>query len=516
MPKWFQTKSWKKERERYLTPVPPAAEQIRLTENADENLKNIRAALQDTADFMVREIAVCGIKVKLMMFEGQFNLQTLSEILLEPLLQLSLPQPSAEKLENWILNETVLGMDQSQVETLGELFPFLMSGFAGIMIDGAEKTIVCGVQGFSFRSVSEPSAEENVRGSREGFTEPIRINMTMVRRRIKSSSLKMELMKAGVKSRTDLCLLYQTDMVDPQLLEEIRRRIRSIPTDLILESGYIQPFLDSDILSIFSNVGTTERPDTLCAKISEGRVGILVDGTPFALILPYFFNENFQSIDDYTHRPYYAFFERMLKYLAFFFTVLLPGLYVAVGSFHPELLPEALLLTVTAAEQDVPFPLVGEALLIHFIYELMREAGLRLPRPIGHAIGIIGALVIGDAAVSAGLISSPMVMVVALTALSSFVVPGLFQEVTVLRFAFILIGGMLGVFGIALGLAVMGLNLCSVNAYGIPAMAPQSPFQLFAMRDVLFRAGWKRLGRKKLQIYDFPGAEADREGRGRQ
>ena len=507
MPQWFTKKIKEKEQALYVTPKPPQTESVRLTGNATKDLSNIRAALHDTADFMVREITVCGIPVKLMMFEGMFSLQTLTEIMLEPLGDLTLDEPSAQALRDWVLHRAVLGMDQNEVETLGELFPFLMSGFAGIMIDGIEKVIVAGVQGFQFRSVSEPSAEENVRGSREGFTEPIRINMTMVRRRVKSSALKMELMKAGVKSNTDLCLIYQTDMVAPELLRDIRRRIREIPTDIILESGYIQPFLDTDITSIFSNVGTTQRPDTLCAKISEGRVGILVDGTPFALIVPYFFNENFQSIDDYTHRPYYAVFERWLKYLAFFFTILLPGLYVAVGTFHPELLPEALLLNVTAAEQDVPFPLVIEALLIHFIYELMREAGLRLPRPMGHAIGIIGALVIGDAAVTAGLISSPMVMVVALTALSSFVVPSLFQEVTIMRFGFIIIGGTLGVFGISLGLALMIVNLCSVNAYGIPSMAPESPFQMFAMRDVLLRAGWKKLGRKKLKIQNLPGTE---------
>ena len=402
MPQWFTKKIKEKEQSLYVTPKPPPTESIRLTGSAEKDLSVIRAALHDTADFLAREITVCGIPVKLMMFEGMFSLQTLTEIMLEPLGDLVLDKPSPEELRDWILHRAVLGMDQNEVETLGELFPFLMSGFAGIMIDGIEKVIVAGVQGFQFRSVSEPSAEENVRGSREGFTEPIRINMTMVRRRVKSSTLKMELMKAGVKSHTDLCLIYQTDMVAPELLRDIRRRIQEIPTDIILESGYVQPFLDTDITSIFSNVGTTQRPDTLCAKISEGRVGILVDGTPFALIVPYFFNENFQSIDDYTHRPYYAVFERWLKYLAFFFTILLPGFYVAVGTFHPELLPEALLLNVTAAEQDVPFPLVIEALLIHFIYELMREAGLRLPRPIGHAIGIIGALVIGDAAVTAG------------------------------------------------------------------------------------------------------------------
>lgn len=354
MPQWFTKKIKEKEQSLYVTPKPPPTESIRLTGNAEKDLSVIRAALHDTADFMVREITVCGIPVKLMMFEGMFSLQTLTEIMLEPLGDLVLEKPSPEELRDWILHRAVLGMDQNEVETLGELFPFLMSGFAGIMIDGIEKVIVAGVQGFQFRSVSEPSAEENVRGSREGFTEPIRINMTMVRRRVKSSTLKMELMKAGVKSHTDLCLIYQTDMVAPELLRDIRRRIQEIPTDIILESGYVQPFLDTDITSIFSNVGTTQRPDTLCAKISEGRVGILVDGTPFALIVPYFFNENFQSIDDYTHRPYYAVFERWLKYLAFFFTILLPGFYVAVGTFHPELLPEALLLNVSSAEQDVP------------------------------------------------------------------------------------------------------------------------------------------------------------------
>ncbi len=507
MPQWFAKKIKEKEKQLYVTPKPSETESIPLTANAKENLVTIRAALHNTADFMVREITVCGIPVKLMMFEGMFSLQTLTEIILDPLGSLTLENPTPQALQDWILHEAVLGMDQSQVQTLGELFPFLMSGFAGIMIDGIPQTIVAGVQGFQFRSVSEPSSEENVRGSREGFTEPIRINMTMVRRRVKSPDLKMELMKAGVKSKTDLCLIYQTDMVAPELLRDIRRRIQEIPTDIILESGYIQPFLDTDIASIFSNVGTTQRPDTLCAKVSEGRVGILVDGTPFALIVPYFFNENFQSIDDYTHRPYYAVFERWLKYLAFFFTILLPGLYVAVGTFHPELFPEALLLNVTAAEQDVPFPLMLEALLIHFIYELMREAGLRLPRPIGHAIGIIGALVIGDAAVTAGLISSPMVMVVALTALSSFVVPSLFQEVTIMRFGFIIIGGTLGIFGMALGMAWMIVNLCSVNAYGIPSMSPESPFQMFAMRDVLLREGWKKLGRKKLKIQNLPGTE---------
>ena len=216
--------------------------------------------------------------------------------------------------------------------------------------------------------------------------------------------------------------------------------IAKVKMDVLLESGYIQPFLDSGPVSIFSGVGYTERPDTLCAKVAEGRIGILVDGTPYALVVPYLFNEHFQSFDDYADRPYFATFTRWLKYISFFIATLLPGLFVAIGTYHLELFPTPMLYNLAVAESSQPFSLMVEALVIHFIYELMREAGLRLPKPIGHVVGIIGGLVIGDAAVKAGIISSPMIMVVALTAISSFVIPQLYEPMTILRFLFIVVG----------------------------------------------------------------------------
>ncbi|MCI5802472.1 MAG: spore germination protein [Oscillospiraceae bacterium] len=497
------------ERERRTSYVPSGEESgdVRFTGNSLEDMIGIRSQLSGTSDFMVREVTVCGISVHLLMFEGMFNLQTMTEILIEPLTSLALEGPSPQKLLQWVRGRAVLGADQNEVYTASALFPFLMAGFVGVMIDGVEPVIVVGIQGYNFRSISEPSAETNVRGSREGFTEPIRINMTMIRRRIKSPTLVMKLRQAGGKSKTDLCLVYLSDMVSPEILREVEYRLSQVSMDTVLESGYIQPFLDTRRPALFSNVGTTERPDTLCAKVSEGRIGVLVDGTPFALIVPYFFNEHFQSIDDYAGRPYYAAFNRWLKYLAFFFTILLPGVYVAVGTFHPELFPESLLLNIAAAEESTPFPLMLEALIIHFIYELMREAGLRLPRPVGHAVSIVGALVIGDAAVTAGIIGSPMVMVVALTAISSFVVPSLYEPVTVLRFAFIVIGGWMGLYGITLGLALVLVNICGINAYGVPASSPESPFQLFPMRDVLIRLGWRKLGKEKLRVQKLPGSE---------
>ncbi|MEG2597361.1 MAG: spore germination protein, partial [Oscillospiraceae bacterium] len=231
-----------------------------------------------------------------------------------------------------------------------EVFKMAMSGFVVVIIDGIAKGIALGAQGFSFRSISEPSGEVNERGSREGFTEPIKINMSLVRRRIKSDKLKFEMFQLGEQSQTDACLIYKTDVVSQELLREIRKRMGQIKMDVVLDTGYLQPFLEGKALSLFSEVGVTERPDTICAKIMEGRVAIMLDGTPYVLIVPYLFNENFQSFDDYAHRPYFATFIRLLKYFSFFLTIYLPGIYVAFATFHPEALPHALLFNIASSE----------------------------------------------------------------------------------------------------------------------------------------------------------------------
>ncbi len=475
-----------------------------------ENMIALRSLLENSSDLQAKAIEGEGCTVRLLACEGMTSQQSFSELLAEPLTKAMPQMKNPQQLLEWVRVHSALSMDQQELYTYTEVFQFLMSGFAVLLIDGIPLALAFGLQGFSYRSISEPSGEVNVRGSREGFVEPVRINMTMIRRRLKTPKLKFELFQVGEKSRTDVCMVYLTDRASESFVTRTRRRLQSIRMDIVLESAYLQPFLEKRPFSFFSGVGTTERPDTLCAKIAEGRIAVLVDGTPFALILPYLFNEHFQTLDDYTHRPYYAVFIRVLKYLAFYFTILLPGLYVAIGMFHPELFPHALLSKVAAAEQSTPFPLMIEALLIHLIYEIMREAGLRLPRPIGHAIGIVGALVIGDAAVTAGLIGSPMVMVVALTAISSFVIPSLYDSVTVLKFLFILAGGFFGLFGITLGMAMLMVNLCAVSVGGVPATSPATPFSLYALRDLYFRAGWRSLGKRTLKVEDLPGSEMGR------
>lgn len=471
------------------------------------NLMELRNRTAHSTDIIEHRMEVSGIACALLMCDGMLKQELLAEYIAKPLNALKLEHADGEKLMACLTERLFLAADQKPCNTMEDVLTFIMSGFVVILAEGANHGLACGLQGYPLRSVSEPDTEMNLRGAREGFVEAIRSNQTMIRRRMKTAKLKFELYPLGNLGKTEVSLVYLSDRADLKMVEQIKKQLSEVKADTILSVGYLQPYLEGKPLSLFSRIGTTERPDVLCAKISEGRIGILLDGTPFALILPYLFNENFQSLDDYAYRPYFAFLLRLLKYAAFFISILLPGMYVALSVFDPEFLPDQLLFTIVSAEQSTPFPMMLEALLIHFIYEIMREAGLRLPRPVGHAVGIVGALVIGDAAVNAGLVGSPMVMIVALTALSSFVVPSLYEAVAVLKFLFIIVGGTWGLYGIALGLMALAVNLCALNSGGVPMMAPLAPFSTESMRDTVWRQGWKKLSQKTANIPGMPGSK---------
>lgn len=493
----------------YVPAQPDADKEAKLTPSLQEKLVELRRQVDNSEDLVIRRFTASGVAMAVVGYETMFNLQTMTQLVLQPLTKVQLDQPDPQLLLEWIRHDAVLGMEQNEVYTYGELFKMAMSGFIVMLVDGVTQAIAVGVQGYNFRSVSEPSSETNVRGSHEGFVEPVRINISLVRRRIKSTELKFEKMTLGERSSTDIYLVYMRDVVSEEMLLAIRRKLGRAKLNIVLNSGYLQPFLEGKPLSFFSGVGTTERPDTLAAKVSEGRIGILVDGTPFALVVPTLFSEYFQSMDDYAYRPYYTVFIRALKYVAFFGSMLLPGTYVGVVTFHPELLPSSLLFNLAASMESTPFPLMFEALFLMLLYEIMREAGLRLPQAVGHAVSIVGGLVIGDVAVRAGLVSTSMVMLVALTAISSFVVPMLYEPLMVLRFIFIIIGGMLGLFGLALAFAALMINLCALDSQGVPITAPVTPFQLYGGRDVLFRESWKYLGRRSLSVGNVPGTEEE-------
>ncbi|MDE7398921.1 MAG: spore germination protein [Oscillospiraceae bacterium] len=479
-----------------------------LDTSLDKNLKNIKTFTAGSSDIIIKTGAVCGNRIAVITCEGMAGTGTLAELVYSKLNALSnVEMLPPDELMSRFFGVYLIAAEQLNLTALGDLVLKVQSGFAAVLVEGCTTAIGIGVQGYKSRGIDEPSSELNVRGSREGFVEVIRTNMSLIRRRIKSPTLVFEMQTLGDRSNTDICLCYISDKVSPKLLESVKRRLKSIKLNTILESGYIQPYLEGKGGWFFSECGTCERPDTFAAKLYEGRVGILVDGTPFALIVPHLFIESFQTLDDYTQKPFYSFFIRLVRVIAYMITLFLPGAYVAIASYNPEMLPSALILNLAAAEQTAPFSLMVECLFIHFMYEILREAGIRLPRPIGHAIGVVGGLVIGDITVSAGLVGAPMVLIVALSGLCSFVVPTMYEKIVVLRFMYIIAGGLFGLYGLVIAAGAVLIKMCSLNTYGIPYMAPISPFSPKAMRDMLVRAGWKKMAKGDVTVQSLNGAD---------
>ena len=486
----------------------------RLKTSLEDNIIYFKEQFNESADLTIRHINISGTHGAIITIEGMVDKNTLSESVTTPIMNTEFIVDDPTEKFKIIRDDITSSSEQIEISTFEDAFKLSMSGFALIAVDGNDRMLAIGVQGFSFRGVSEPSSDVMERGAREGFVEPLRINMTLIRRRIKNPKLKFETMSVGSVSQTDICLCYLTDRVSPKILKELKKRIKKINLETVLASGYIIPYLEEKgDIAIFSSIGISERPDTICGKISEGRIAILIDGTPNAIIVPYLFVEYFQTLDDYSIRPYFATLVRWLRYIAFWVSILLPGLYVAIGTYNPELFPEELIVKVAHSISATPLPLLLETLVIHFVYEVMREAGLRLPRPLGHAVSIVGALVIGESAVEAGLVGSPTLMVVALAALSSYAIPKLYEPISFLRILFIITGGITGIFGVMLLFAAVLINLCSKNNFNVPFTAPIAPFNLVSMRDVAIRAGWKTLSKHSQTVQKMPGANADIEGR---
>ena len=338
------------------------------------NLSKIRTIAEGSSDLLVNEFVLSGLPAALLCCEGMLSTSTMTELILNPITAIRLECPTAANVFAFIRNHQLYSIDRAEASTYADLFRFLNSGFAVLVLDGADSALVFGIQGYDKRSVSEPSGEDNVMGAKDGFIEVVRVNMSLLRRRMKTPQLKLELFVKGSKSQTDLCLCYMADRVPKSLIAQIKARLDEMELESILSSGYLQPFLENRRGCLFDTVGTTQRPDVLCAKLLEGRVGLLIDGTPFALVIPKLFCESFQTMDDYCYRPAYATLVRWIKYAAFLVAVLLPALYVAIALHHPELLNRTLLLILADAEENAPISLTAEAIGVLLVYEIIREA----------------------------------------------------------------------------------------------------------------------------------------------
>jgi spore germination protein KA len=340
------------------------------------------------------------------------------------------------------------------------------------------------------RQVEEPKSEPTIRGAHEGFTESVRINIGLIRKRILHPSLRFEQMRIGSRTGTSVVIAWMENLAPTALVQEARRRLRAIRTDGVLESSYLEEYIQDRVLSPFPTILNTERPDKTAAHLLEGKVAILTDGTPYVLIAPLTFFDLFSSSEDYFQRADIATFIRWIRFISFFVAVFAPSLFVAATTFHQELIPTELLISLSAQREGVPLPAFLEVMLMEIVFEIIREAGLRMPRAVGQALSIVGAIVLGQAAVEAGLISAAVVIVVAVTGITNFVVPvysfGMSQRL--LRFTFILLAGFMGLFGVLCGALALIAHLVSLKSFGVPYMTPLAPVDQSDWRDVLARA----------------------------
>ncbi|MFQ3543410.1 spore germination protein [Halobacillus rhizosphaerae] len=442
--------------------------------NLKDDVNYILNALHQTADLKVR--ALKKGKAALLYLESLSDQEKIQENIFVPL-ELGKYDDISE-----IPNAKVS-------ENLEEVIITLLRGHAAYLEEGRKKVNLFNVTSSYNRSVDEPANEKVVRGSHDGFVENILININLVRKRIEHRDLKVKYFKVGKKTNTNVALLYMDGIVDPEIVQKVEGRIKDISADMIHSPGYIEEFIEDQTSSPFPQMLNTERPDRVVANLIEGRIAIMAEGSPTTLIAPSTFFMFYQSPDDYNMRWYTGTFVRIIRLMSFLIAVGLPAFYIAIVSFHFEVIPDELIMPVKSSINEIAYPPIMEALVMVVIIELIRESGIRLPQPIGQTIGIVGGLVIGDAVVRAGLVSNVMVIVVALTAIASFVVPSneLSTALRLLTFPLILLAATLGFVGIVFGLLFIAIHLAKLESFGVPYFAPLTPLRIRDLKDTFIR-----------------------------
>ncbi|WP_422446350.1 spore germination protein [Thermoanaerobacterium sp. DL9XJH110] len=468
----------------------------KLNKNIKENLDTVHDYLYDCDDVITREFymgAAQKHEMALMYIDGLADKNLVQEEILKSLMLFTRQAPMEYTLGQNFFNMVKEGLltvaDVRETDNFGEVILAILSGDTVLFLDKFEKALIISTRGWEKRGVEEPSTEAVIRGPRDGFTETYRVNIALVRRRIKDTNLKVKTVKLGRHTRTDVGIMFIKGIAKPSIVDEVLKRLETIDVSGVLESGYIEQMIEDNWLSPFPQFRRTERPDVVAAGLMEGNVAIICDNTPFALLVPATFFSLFQSPEDFYERWYIASMIRLLRFGAAFFAYTFPGLYVAMTAYHPGMLPTDLALSIAATREGVPFSAVVEALIMVFSLEVLREAGVRLPGPIGQTIGIVGGLVVGEAAVRAGIVSPIMVIVVAVNAISSFAIPNYSVAIgfRLLTFVFIFLAAVAGLYGIMVGILALMIHLVTLKSFGAHYLSPYVSFRWSEGKDFIVR-----------------------------
>lgn len=448
----------------------------------DETIETLRDTFKDCDDVIFREFNVGAeqkLKFALVCIDGLSDKMLVDNFVLESLmLDARMVKPDFDTIKSRLFDVakdgTLAATELKENDDLNEIILSILAADTAVFIDGYDKAIVVGTKFWPARGPSEPKSEGVVRGPSDGFVETLRFNTALVRRRIRDPKLKIKQLQCGVRSKTDIAVLYIEDIVNKDLLQRVFERLKDIDIDGILESGYIEQIIEDNVFSPFPQIQSTERPDAVAGALLEGRVAIIVDNSPFVLIVPGTLLTMLHSSEDYYQRWIVSTFMRVARIIAAILSVFLPALYIAITSYNPDIIPFRFALSIAGAREGVPFPAFIEAAIMELSLELLREAGVRLPDPIGGTIGIVGGIVIGQAAVSAKIVSPIMVIIVSITAISSFTIPnfGLNTGMRIIRFFLMILAAVLGLYGVMLGFIAVLIHLVNLKSFGVPYLAP--------------------------------------------
>ncbi len=456
-----------------------------------EDLGIFREIFAKDATFRVREFR-CGLGVAcaLLFIDGMVNSQLMTLSILRPLMQESeaMGEPMRQIEERVLVSNEV-----SRKCKVSELLRSLLYGDSILLVEGAACGLVINSKGWRTRGISEPKNETVLSGPREGFDEAGLHNLAQLRRRLLTPDLHIELLRIGRRSDTMVYLCYLDSLVSPRLLGELKKKLSRIDIDGILDSNYLNELIRDRQYSLFKTCGSTERPDVVAAKLLEGRVAIMTDGSPVVLTVPYLFSENFQSDEDYYINFWMASVGRLLRYVCFFLTVAVPAIYLALILYHQRLMPTFLLLSAAGAREGVPFSSTVECLGLIFVLEILKETGARMPQNLGHTLSIVGGLVVGQAAVEARLVSAPMLIVVAVSGIAGLMIPRLRAAVLFWRVGLVLLAAVAGLPGCFLGLSLLLIAILGLSSFGTPAVISLRRPTVQGLKDTAVRLPWGRM-----------------------
>ncbi len=455
-----------------------------ISTSLEENQKKIEKIYQLplNKDVVLRNIIISDqpeIKAMLVFMDGLADKEIVNMTVLKPLMLLRNGQQKldTEDLVSTIIEQCLPSGQASRVGSFKEVQQGINTGDTLLFFDGIHEAVTIETKGFEHRGVDRPATEQSVRGSQNAFTEVLRVNTTLIRSMIHSSDLITEMIPVGKRGHSNCAVMYLGSVANSELVAEIRRRIQGVDTDLIIDSSILESLIIDFPKNPFPQTLSTERPDRVAVHLTEGRVAILVDGSPFGHIVPVSIFTLMHSADDFSLHYYYSNVLRMVRWIGGFISMLLPGIYLAISTFHQEAIPTELLLSITAARSQVPFPTFIEIMLMEISFELIREGGLRIPGILGSTLGIVGAIILGQAAVTAKIVSPIMVIVIAVTGLASYSIPEyrLASTFRLLRLIYIVLAMVMGLVGMACGFLIFTAILCSLKSFGMPYLAPIAP-----------------------------------------